>query len=495
MAKINIESLVSRELGWKIAGKRPAFLKKYRWWPKYLFYDESKKVHIAVDVIYNQQISVKIYEDEAKKAKTENAELEVCLFSSFEYAYDTLRILCSQNKFGLKIYGSNVLSTIVPLAFEEVERVEARKAEPEGWFPDVILYEVKKIRKLKFANEIVTFAKELGELSAREKQLATIRKYIDDMLCGAPYYKADALPFMRLSHFENLLSCSAIESTDHIFHSARVFLVGCVIIERFYKVFRGYYRDILGYKHTSIEYMWLLASLFHDIGRVKQDGYRIYLKDPKEERPELKQHIAREMSKAWQDEVYRVSLGNVVELIRRSCATGEDRAGPFVGYALGGALDNEGIANVLTTSYNELTSHGVISCFELSADLVRKLRASKSKSKTFLLYHVFPAVLAIAFHDWKIWQRLEEAEVFPIEMKNFPLAALLIYIDTWDDYKRGKDEKIRIDRIEFGENNVTVGLTWLNPKDYLDEKLKYESFVRNVRFSDFSMKIEVSNAL
>ena len=48
-------------------------------------------------------------------------------------------------------------------------------------------------------------------------------------------------------------------------------------------------------------------------------------------------------------------------------------------------------------SYNNLKSHGVISCFNLSSDLLGKIKAAEFNNKTFLLYHIFPAALSYSF--------------------------------------------------------------------------------------------------
>lgn len=138
-------------------------------------------------------------------------------------------------------------------------------------------------------------------------------------------------------------------------------------------------------------------------------------------------------------------------------------------------------------------SHGVISCFDYASDVLEKLAALRSQTKTFPLYHVFPAVLAVAFHDHRIWPQLRELGIFPINMRNFPLPALLIYIDTWDDYKRANNRAMSIDEIAFDSDRVTVQITWSDTKVYRNEKIKYDSFNENVIFDDISLEIEVSN--
>lgn len=484
--------LIAEQFGWKKLDKHPSLFNKYGWRPRFVFRDFKNRIYIATDIIFNQQFSKKIYVKESAKILCQHSNVRICLFSSLESEYKGLKAFCKQHGFGLKIYSPTSINTVQPFQSEKVERIVVKKAKKEGWFPQIILSEVKKVKNLKFKKQLISLAKKLEKTHSKEKQLSAVRNSINKMLKAHPNYLGDDIPFMRLSNFENLLSFSDVKCNDHVFHSARVFLIGCIIIDRFYDKFSNYYKEILGTSRISVEYTWLLSSLFHDIGRIKQNLYRIYLVDPKKDNLELKEKIEDELSKKWHEEEYKNSLSNLVELITQSCKKKKDRDKPFVGFALGGEID-ENIASIFREHYSKLISHGVIGCFDLCSDLFRKAKASNFKKKTFFLYHIFPAVLAIAFHDWKIWKELADVKVFPIDIRNFPLASLLIYIDTWDDYKRGTDQKITIDNIVFQNDEVTVYLTWHRTDEYLDEKLKYDSFQRNVLFSGLKLRVEVSN--
>ena len=73
----------------------------------------------------------------------------------------------------------------------------------------------------------------------------------------------------QLAHFEKLLRTRAPGGSEHIYHAFRVFLAGCPVVSRFYDVFREahtYYGGVS--QDVCVEYAWLLASLFHDIGHV-----------------------------------------------------------------------------------------------------------------------------------------------------------------------------------------------------------------------------------
>ena len=147
MANDNLTKLIEQNLTWKKSDKNTSFLNKYKWKPKYIFFDPINNLHIAVDIIFNQQISERIYKAEVLKAIKENPNLRVCLFSSLDYDYNILKGFCKKNKLGLKVYDSVSINTILPFKTEKIERITSKKTKKEGWFPQLILSEVKKSRK------------------------------------------------------------------------------------------------------------------------------------------------------------------------------------------------------------------------------------------------------------------------------------------------------------------------------------------------------------
>ena len=79
-----------------------------------------------------------------------------------------------------------------------------------------------------------------------------------------------------------------------------------------------------------------------------------------------------------------------------------------------------------------------------------------------MVAHAVPAALAIFLHDWHIWPEVKEWQLYPIDMAALPLAAILVYLDTWDDYKRkGGDPMIHIDKYEVTQAGATVSVQWV----------------------------------
>ena len=488
-------TILERQYDWKCLRTPPNFLKYYRWKPKYVFQDNISKNLVGVDFVYNEQIAERIYKEEARKVVNENARFFVCLLTPFDNPYERLKDFCKRHGFGLKVFSPNKVHTIRPLEFEKKRALFQRKPiRTEGWFPEIILNELMQLKNIYFRDSIIELANNLS-ITKKDEQLSVVCDAIDKILSKNPFFKADLKQFIGLAKFESLYKelHGDADYNDHVFHSARVFLIGCIIIDKYYKQYTSYYRGILGAR-VKVEYIWLLAAISHDIGRIKQKMSSFYLHDNNTDNPRLKEGMRIEQNKYWQDDEYKIALGNLVELIER-CQNASLHNAPFVGYALGGELNTK-IAGVLVDSFNDMTSHGVLSCFESSTDILRKTRATGGfgkNGKTFILYYCFPAALAMALHDHKIWKELTDVKVFPIKFKYFSIPALLIYIDTWDDYKRGAENKISIDSVNFQKDRVTISVTWFKQEDYIKEKIKYESYERNVIFDDIKLIINVSN--
>ena len=124
---------------------------------------------------------------------------------------------------GSKVYDSVSINTILPFKTEKIERITSKKTKKEGWFPQIILTEVKKIEKIKYKNIIINLVKKIEKHRSREQQMVCIREAIDKMFKSSPNYIGNNIPFMRLSNFEDLFNFSDIKRKDHVFHSVRVF--------------------------------------------------------------------------------------------------------------------------------------------------------------------------------------------------------------------------------------------------------------------------------
>ncbi|MBE3139584.1 MAG: hypothetical protein IMZ53_03270 [Thermoplasmata archaeon] len=157
---------------------------------------------------------------------------------------------------------------------------------------------------------------------------------------------------------------------------------------------------------------------------------------------------------------------------------------------------DDALATEWTEIFDKMGSHAVIGAFKMLASIVEQARAAnEKKNRSFVVTHAVPAALAILLHDWRIWDKAKEWKLFPINCGLIPMAALLVFIDTWDDYKRkGQASPISIESLVITDSGAVVTIKWFRAEDYEKEKLKYAAFRKALRNRQIGMHIEVKVA-
>ena len=274
-------------------------------------------------------------------------------------------------------------------------------------------------------------------------------------------------------------------SSEHIYHSFRVFLTGCPIINNFYGHFAKAHRFYSGgCQNVSVEYAWLLASIFHDIGRPKEGAKALIEEALKDD--DISVDITGKDSR-WQKESYRDALRILGSF---AASIGSKKRITWNGGALRD-LDGKQLEIDWIRMYDQLSSHAIISALDFLEAICEKAKAANERmNRPFVLAHSVPAALAILLHDWRIQSDAKRWRLFPISVKKLPLAALLLYLDTWDDFKRkGANSIIFVKEYELDKNKAHVAIEWGDRLLFENEKKKYTSFEKSLHEEVFQMKI------
>jgi len=402
---------------------------------------------------------------------------------------------CRRLEVGLKVLAPGLgIQTVLPIDIDPHAETVALTAEP-GWFPEAILRQTQGLNRLSFATALQKFTREVRKAgNDARKTLRIVRAAIDTLLQQPPRVRANVGSFMRLSNFENLLRTNSPMETDHVFHSFRVFLAGCPVINQFYDHFWRAQRRFSGSNPsaTCVEYAWLLTSLFHDVGRTKEKGKAetvaaMSLEDDNLE-VEIRAKPTRWTQEHWREAVKAIgSVGvfapDAEDEDEWDCAT----IGDAEGNRLGG---------IWTHLYDELKYHAVMSAFDLLADLFKmETAAGERRNRRFVVTHAVPAALSILLHDWRLWPQAREWRLSPINGLVLPMAALLVYLDTWDDYKRkGPEPVIYVRDYSVTAQGVRVQIDWGDSGAYEAEKckIKYAAFKEAVAPLPFPMEIRTN---
>ncbi len=136
------------------------------------------------------------------------------------------------------------------------------------------------------------------------------------------------------------------------------------------------------------------------------------------------------------------------------------------------------MATAWTKLYADLRSHAVIGSLDFLAEVFRTATAAdESANRPFVVTHAVPAALAILLHDWRIWEDAKTWGLFPINFPAMPMTALLIYLDTWDDYRRrGRKPTIFVRDYTVDAQGATVTVEWADSESLGREQLKYRAF-------------------
>jgi hypothetical protein len=403
----------------------PAWLDRSRWKPSFCMALPNDGRIVAVDLIPSANVPRFIYREEVHALKQKHPQLRVivCVLDKQLDAFPETEAFCREIGCGLQTLIPEVgLQTVVTTDLDRADEIEG-VVEP-GWFPKHILDKAANLTNLSFHQTINDFCQKVVPLADNEDAVTNlVYETVDRLLQHYPNCHASVGSFMKLAHFESMFRQVVPTATEHVLHSFRVFLAGCAVISRFYESFLvAHKRFCLGSERKmSIEYCWLLTAIFHDIGR-PLEGSRPMLEAELEDEDILVSVVGKDTR--WIKEKYNharrilASLGVFVA----SSPAGDD------GWDAGAVPDDQdnALAAELTNLYNRMSSHAVISAFNMLASIVEQARAvDERKNRPFVVTHATPAALAILLHDWKIWDDAKKWRLFPVDFGIIPMAALL----------------------------------------------------------------------
>ena len=446
---------------------------------------------VAVDAIPSAEIPRYFYEQVVGQLLRDHPQLRVIVVCDLAGLEERPRAegLCRKLGVGLKTYTPNIgLQTVVSIDLDSTE-VPVTFADEPGWFPEAILAQVEQSHNLTYSNVLADIVPAIRDVAGNEQETkAVVHSGIDTLLKTYPQCHPDIAAFMRLDHFEKMLKINDPTLTEHVFHSFRVFLAGCPVISRHYTYFKDAHRCVsLGpAKSVSIEYCWLLTSLFHDIGQPYEKAPALVTGEIGDDDMEV---VVRSKPSVWAKNEYVDARRNLASLI---AFYGTD--GPVPGQWDFGVVTNAHMDNLcqqLGEHYACFGSHGVVGAVKLLAAIVKQAQASEeSVHRPFVITHAAPAALSILLHDWRLWGVAKEWKVFPIKGDILPLASLLIFIDTWDDFRRsGSGARIHVADYSLEDSMVSVTVNWADPIALKNEEVKFEAFENAIRDSEIDYRI------
>jgi hypothetical protein len=498
---VQIKSCLAKEYADFKPAKLPKRWGETGWQPSVFLRSKARKKYLAVGIELSGRIPISLYRESVVPLKKAHEDLVVvvCVTDGGLLQFPETEEECQEMGLGLKVLEPGLgLATVVATDLDPQNTVALD--QEAGYFPDAILDRAKGLKRLMFQSTIDRFITQIRRIQKdeaskiKERTLSVVCEAIDELLRHHPSFRGTMKEFMKLVHFEELLQTRAPGSSDHVIHAFRVFLAGCPVVNQFYSDFTRAHRYYMaGCQQVRVEYAWLLSSIFHDIGRPKE-GMEVYAKAVVQDElqdDDLLVHIEGNPNR-WVKPGYKDALRVLGSL---AAYLGDNRRDKWDG---GGFRDEDGekLEEEWIRTYDELKWHGVIGAIDYLRLICDNAKAAdERRSRPFVLAHAVPAALAILLHDWRVHNDARKWGLFPIRTQRLPLAALLHYVDTWDDYKRkGDNSAVSILDYQIKKRESRVKVEWADEKLFRNESIKYDSFSKALREQVFRMAIDAQMA-
>jgi len=255
----------------------------------------------------------------------------------------------------------------------------------------------------------------------------TLRSLLNqDLRFVADFTPLDLMKFLEFKFYESV--------RDHYFHTFNNFLLGCIVIDKCHDSFTHFRQSChLQQDAFSIEYVWLLTVLFHDVGypiqKMRETSKMIFGVDSITD-----EQVGAERARAWETPEYRMARGQLISVFDYLTQDDLESSWSADPYPLkaGHPLDV-----AFAKSFRTL-GHAVASSMRMLAEFYRSIPGSITQHRQFLLRHVFLAGVSIPFHDWPVRKFLREEGINRIRTSRFPFASLLMFIDSIQEDRRGR---------------------------------------------------------
>jgi len=318
-------------------------------------------------------------------------------------------------RYGIYIYADSKKPVLVldPTSLTSVSQnfsSEFKRYYQKKSIPLILIREISKLNNVEYAPDLRDFASQYE--SVRFSDWEDEHRFIHDFLMKKLGRRFDATRLFEglnvLSIFEEVSEVIA-GKREHFLHSFQTFLLGAIIIDHNYDLFRKLYSTSFRTDDLiPLDLPWFFASLFHDLASPFEN-----LEDlgPVGELFEVR---PRGISALYSPHL----LGCLFELFRSDSVDPEWEPQPG---------SNAGKLCELLAKYRK--DHGVLGGINLISSATRMNR----RTLTTIIY---PAALAISVHNIRLWAHLIENGLTRIPVKKFPLSFLLMFCDNIEEWGR-----------------------------------------------------------
>lgn len=429
---------------------------------------------------------------EINKVKGILKNFNVYIITDNEKFISELNEICCNNNFNLLFINENkVVNLIRPEDFENINLPLRNQEIYEYKIPRYIINKLTELENIdnnyqeilkNFSREYLMYGPDLN----REKNL--IGDTLHNLLENTEMSNAISA-FDNLRVFESLIGKS---NRDHYFHSFQIFLLGIIIIDKLYSIFVECYKKIFPNSQSfSIELVWLLTSVFHDIGYPAQNigsvvNEIINVEDELNDVTELiDEHI-------WEDMRYNQNVIQFISLFHYLLRN-ENNTTDWCGEIYNTKPEKDSLYKIIRQNCKR--GHGLYSAFIFLVLVYDQIgNITNIDQRNFITKHIYLAAISISLHDIGFRNSLEEKHIKNINISRFPFAGLLMYLDSLQEDRRNNENDIDyqdtiIDiSVDNNEVKANLNLEYIVKKNKVAKmKLECKSIIDFLNFDSFKL--------
>jgi hypothetical protein len=344
-----------------------------------------------------------------------------------------------------------------------------------------LMNEIDNIDKISYRNEIQNFKK---LCNFYDKDLYTIIMESLHSLWVRKYQKEEAFGrFEIYKDFEKVLFKQP-RYRDHFIHQFQVFLSGIPIINKHHDSIVESYTTIFGNdSKINIDFSWLLAATFHDIGYLVQQ-FDEWLNSFFKEFLEISEiPINLDFGKLFLIRNFQEYMDKLTSLYMSIYCDNNDGVWTYTGKH---QVDNE-FRKMISSKVISDRNHGLISALIL-LDRIENSKVVQGldnyKDGTFTS-SIMPSALSISLHDDEIFLN---KKIKQIEFSKDPLSFILIYCDTIQEWGR-PISYLSSGSIEYAPNLTDFTITENTVSSTLTyNKIKEITMTNDEKITTFDLK-------
>lgn len=352
--------------------------------------------------------------------------------------------------------------------------------------PQELLDYVSELKKVHYAKDLTEFERKYRNVTSHEEEYKLILKTLEKLWTNYRKERGARL-FESFKEFEPLLKREPWYR-DHMVHPFQVFLMGSIIIDKFYEKFlESYKRKLSNASDEDLDFAWLLCSTFHDF------CYPIQMFDTLN-RALFKKFLQTEAELPIYLQTERIlfegeQLKLIDQLVSLYTHYGENPERTSWIFDDKCVIDNQ-IRSLLLKHIIKNRNHAPLSALALLNTISKEEIAQMSYNyrQTTFSTAVYPAALAIALHDNSILQELPER--CKISFENMPLQFLLIYCDIAQEFGRtDTNESCFLKNFDLETNLIDVKLVFTDEKKHKSKCEEVEKAFKRITSNLLEFKL------